>query len=307
MKKTDISDHTFGGDWTEEKLARVREYLSQYRQVFKKQTFLRTWYVDGFAGTGTRADREASPEQSTTDHLFEDVYDDTETNTFRQGSATIALSLEDPFDRYLFIDQRQRHVDALATAVKESHPALLERCEFKRGNANEVLKQWCAERDWKSERAVVFLDPYGMQVEWTTIEALAATRGIDLWYLFPLGIGVSRLLTRDGAIDELWCRRLDLLFGTADWRTRFYNVRQEEDLFGSREVVERDAPAEKIQKFIEERLKTCFVKVADGLILRNSRANPLYSLCFAAANERGAPIALRIAQYILKKAKPKGR
>ena len=119
MKKADIPDHTFGGDWTEEKLARVREYLTQYRQVFKKQTFLRTWYVDGFAGTGTRADREALPEHSTTDHLFEDVYDDVETNTFRQGSATIALGLVDPFDRYLFIDRRQRHVDALASAVKE--------------------------------------------------------------------------------------------------------------------------------------------------------------------------------------------
>ncbi len=42
---------------------------------------------------------------------------------------------------------------------------------------------------------MVFLDPYGMQVEWSTIEALAATKAIDLWYLFPLGVGVARLLT----------------------------------------------------------------------------------------------------------------
>jgi hypothetical protein len=42
------------------------------------------------------------------------------------------------------------------------------------------LKKWCKERNWQKERAVVYLDPYGMQVEWSTIEALAATKAIDL-------------------------------------------------------------------------------------------------------------------------------
>jgi three-Cys-motif partner protein len=63
------------------------------------------------------------------------------------------------------------------------------------------------ERDWQKERAVVFLDPYGMQVEWSTIEALAPTKGIDLWNLLPLGMGVARLLTYNGNNDEAWKRR----------------------------------------------------------------------------------------------------
>jgi len=45
---------------------------------------------------------------------------------------------------------------------------------------------------------------------------------------------------------------------------------------------------ENIQGLIQERLAICFAKVADGLVLRNSKSSPLYSLCFAAANERGA-------------------
>jgi hypothetical protein len=56
---------------------------------------------------------------------------------------------------------------------------------------------------------------------------------------------------------------------------------------------------EKIQEFIQERLGQCFARVAEGLVLRNSRSSPLYSLCFAAANERGAPTAVKIAQNIL--------
>jgi hypothetical protein len=59
----------------------------------------------------------------------------------------------------------------------------------------------------------VFLDPYGMQVEWSTIEALAATKAVDLWYLFPLGVGVARLLTHSGEIDEGWQNQLDWFLG----------------------------------------------------------------------------------------------
>lgn len=52
--------------------------------------------------------------------------------------------------------------------------------------------------------------------------------------------------------------------------------------------------------FILERLAMCFgKKVAKGLILRNSKMSPLYFLCFAASNERGAGPALKIANSIL--------
>ena len=70
-------------------------------------------------------------------------------------------------------------------------------------------------------------------------------------------------------------------------------------MFGDRETIARNATVENIQTFIQERLATCFAKVAKGLVLRNSKSSPLYSLCFAAANARGAPTALKIAQNIL--------
>jgi three-Cys-motif partner protein len=149
------------------------------------------------------------------------------------------------------------------------------------------------------ERAVVFLDPYGMQVEWSTIEVLGATKGVDLWYLFPLGAGVARMLKRDGELDPSWEASLHSVFGTREWRTRFYETKETETLFGPLQTVERDAPAAKIQDFIQERLKTCFVGVAPGLFLMNSKSSPLYSLCFAAANKKGAPTAIRIAKEIL--------
>ncbi|GAI54351.1 unnamed protein product, partial [marine sediment metagenome] len=55
----------------------------------------------------------------------------------------------------------------------------------------------CNNYKWQNNRAVLFLDPYGMQVNWETIKAIANTEAIDLWYLFPFGIGVNRLLQKD--------------------------------------------------------------------------------------------------------------
>jgi len=49
------------------------------------------------------------------------------------------------------------------------------------------------------------------------------------------------------------------------------------------------------------RLKTVFARVAENpLALRNSTNTPLYLLCFAAGNPKGAATAVKIAGDILK-------
>lgn len=291
-----MNEHTFGGNWTEDKLERLGKYLTTYRTIFvsnEKAKHFRTWYVDAFAGTGSRNE----PSTPTAPDMFDDVY--LETSGFRDGSARIALQLANPFDNYLFIEKSKARVGELQQVVATDFAPRLPRCSFLHGEANALLQQWCKERDWKKDRAVVFLDPYGMQVEWSTIQALGATKGVDLWYLFPLGVGVSRMLPRDGKITDAWSKRLDLIFGTHDWYNRFYQKNTTVGLFDEIETLERDAPEEKINAFIHERLGSAFFKVAKGLVLRNSKSSPLYLLCFAASNERGAPVAIRIAQSIL--------
>jgi three-Cys-motif partner protein len=291
-------EHAFGGDWTEDKLTRLSKYLAAYRSIFTSNAKARhftTWYVDAFAGTGSRA-TYGSP--ATGQGLVDEVYEDAESARYRDGSAKIALGLVSPFDRYLFIEKSKSRLSELDGLILREFPHWAARCELEQGDANAVLCAWCKKRDWTKERAVVFLDPYGMQVEWSTIQTLGATKAVDLWYLFPLG--VARMLTRDGKIEESWRRRLTILFGTGDWEERFYRMEAKKDLFGEWEQLQRDATVKNIQGYINERLDTCFTAVADSLVLRNSKASPLFALCFAAANERGAPIALKIAKSILK-------
>jgi three-Cys-motif partner protein len=118
-----------------------------------------------------------------------------------------------------------------------------------------------------------------------------------LWYLF---LGIARLLPRDGNIPEPWRKRLDVLLGAGTWETRFLQTVRQPGLFGNTENIERRVTDAAVGDFVMERLATCFgKKVAKTLILRNSKASPLYYLCFAASNERGAGPALKIANSIL--------
>ena len=149
---------------------------------------------------------------------------------------------------------------------------------------------------------MLFLDPYGMQVEWKTIEAVAGTKAIDLWILFPLGIGVNRLLTKSGDIPDSWRKRLNLLLGTESWYEEFYRVERKPTLFGETDDIVK-ATTETIGRYFNERLRSVFAGVADQpKVLRNSANCPLYLLSFAVGNQNCAPIALRIANHLLRKA-----
>lgn len=109
------------------------------------------------------------------------------------------------------------------------------------------------------------------------------------------------MLTRSGDIPKGWRQRLDKLLGTTDWYDEFYRVEHTPTLFGSDEERVVKASTETIGRYFNNRLKSIFSGVADEPgVLRNSANCPLYLFCFAAANDKGAPIALKIANHLLK-------
>lgn len=158
------------------------------------------------------------------------------------------------------------------------------------------------QKNWTKHRAVVFLDPFGMEVKWSTIEALGRTNAIDLWLLFPLGQAINRLLRRDSKINSAIKHRLDDFFGTEDWYQHFYKIYQENTLFGNQSRVRKIADFNLISSYFINRLKTVFADVSTNpRFLYNSRKIPLFLLCFAASNKKAAPLAIKIADDILKK------
>ena len=295
-----LNEHEFGGPWTQEKLERIRSYLIQYMTIFTKNpaaSFYTTIYVDAFAGSGYRTETK---EKHESDDLFPEL-NETEAQDFLKGSAWIALEVEPSFDRFIFVEKSADRVDDLNN-LKREFPKKADPIEVFTGDANDKLIKWCRETDWHKNRAVVFLDPYGMQVTWDLMETMARTQAIDLWILFPLGVAVNRMLTKGELPPEKWASHLTRFFGSDDWKEEFYHSYVQPTLFGDETTFDRkDAPFKKIGDYFVRRLKTVFADVAENpLALLNSKNVPLFLLCFAAGNPRGAPIAKRIASYILR-------
>jgi three-Cys-motif partner protein len=291
--------HRFCGDWTEAKLDVLAKYLRGYTTALKNTTFEKL-YIDAFAGTGYREARRDDEGPAVSPALLLPDLAEPEPQALLDGSARRALATNPPFDRYLFIERDAARCSQLET-LRAEFPQLADAIEIRQGDANAKIQALCSEA-WGRRRAVLFLDPYGMQVEWATIEAVARTQAIDLWILFPLGIGVNRLLVKSGDVPEPWRRRLDCLLGTQDWYDEFYRVESTPTLFGGAEERVIKASTQTIGKYFVKRLQSVFAGVApEPAVLRNSKNVPLYLLCFAVGNPgKGKDIALRIANHLLK-------
>jgi three-Cys-motif partner protein len=103
----------FGGNWTQEKLERVRKYLKAYTTIFAnnpKARYLKPIYVDAFAGSGYRASKR---KKSATNDFFPE-FADTDTQAFVKGSARIALEIDPQFKGYLFIEQDEGYTQEFA-------------------------------------------------------------------------------------------------------------------------------------------------------------------------------------------------
>jgi three-Cys-motif partner protein len=292
------SRRQFGGRWTQQKLDLLRKYLSAYTTILSKQSQkfpLRFAYIDAFAGTGYRELKETG---SSTNLLLPELAG-LEPQQFLQGSARIALECVPAFHRYVFIEKDAAKIAELEANLRRDFPEKEKQIIFHHGDANTVIQDLC-EKNWKLHRAVLFLDPFGMQVAWPTIEAIAGTRAIDLWILFPLGVAVNRLLTRDGQISEPWRRRLDEIFGADDWYKEFYRTTTTLTLFGEVAQTEKLASTPVIMDYFVRRLKSVFPHVAENpLPLYNSKHSPLYVLFFAAGHPKAGKTAVKIAQNIL--------
>lgn len=277
---------SFGGDWTREKLERVSAYLSAFQKVLKHQKF-ELVYIDAFSGDGgveLKGDELPLLEQG---------------REFTEGSARRAIALQRPFDRYHFIDASRASLDKLRDFVKREHPELLGRMHFQCGDVNAEIPKAMGQLDRNRERAVVFADPFGMQLDWDTIQSIGS-KPADFWYLAPT-MAINRVLTRDGNLPDSWARRLDRALGTEDWRTGFYRSNTIGTLFGDETTTEKTGGIDEIESFIHARLATVFMMAPNKLRL-SDRGRPLFSLMFGCSNSSPQAFgkAIKIANHLLK-------
>jgi three-Cys-motif partner protein len=277
----------FGGNWTQQKLQILSKYLKAYRTIFAKNErarYFQVTYIDAFAGTGVIPRHNI--EGSLTELLPALVEAEVE---FRKGSVRRALEIDPPFHRYVFIEKDRAKCDEL----------LALRAEYaNRGiavvndDANAALLKWSGTIDSRRERAVAFLDPFGAAVEWSAIQAIAGTKAVDLWVLFPFS-AVNRMLTRERKPVRSWADKLTRVFGTGDWEGEFYSSITLTPLIDPEQEYERFykvANNDRIIRYFAKRLHTIFPEVAEPGLLFNSRGL-LFVFYFASWNKTGAKIA----------------
>jgi three-Cys-motif partner protein len=212
------------------------------------------------------------------------------------------------FDRLLLIEKNPKRFAALERLAAdfpqrkiEPHP----------GDANEVVQGFCRKTQWrgpssdapKGMRGVAFLDPYGMQVDWATVEAIAATQSLDVWYFFPL-MGLYRQAANLAVkISPRKRARLIKVLGTDEWEAVWYDKPHgPTDLFDRTAEAVRTADVNGIEAYVKRRLETVFKgAVLKPLRFHNDRGHPLASLFFAVSNPslNAVKPATRIANYIL--------
>lgn len=268
--------NNFGGLWTKKKLNILADYLNFYTTALKNKKFKKI-YIDCFAGSGEVFTRD--------EELIE-------------GSAQIALDIDNKFDEYYFIEMLDENIAKL-NELKEKHKEL--KINIIKGDCNIILPQILEKINWKFDRAVLFIDPYATQFKYSTLEKVAATKAIDVWYLFPYS-AINRLLTKDGNIDESWSNILTECLGTEDWKTELYKESTQMNLFGNEDKEKLGKQA--IQEYIFNRMSAIFSYVSPEYIeLKNKNNSPLFLLflLISSDNIKAKALVKRVERYILKK------
>lgn len=287
----------FGGPWSLIKLDTVARYYSSFTTALKNRSF-NLVCIDAFAGSGhfTYSPQDASP-----------LFDEDRVIETHAGSARRALSTKPPFDQLFFIESGTRNIAALNAASTEFPSA---KVDIRQGDANVEVARLCRELDWKTTRGVIFLDPFGHSVEWSTIAEIGKTK-LDLWYLFPLS-GLYRNVPIDrNDLTSDKTAAVTRILGTPDWEAKFYeeparppdllSVLEVDELSRSGSARRRSADVDVMEGFVKSRLETAFPLVLRPRRLLGPTNAPLYSLFFAMANDSRAAqrVARPIAQHLL--------
>ena len=280
------------GPWAKEKLDCLSKYLNAYTTILRKQNFKGYFYIDAFAGPGTlrirRQQTTGSSQQSLikiSDHLAEDAG----ATEYISGSPNVALDTKYPFTDYVFIEietNRLHQLQELKHSYKDKIPS--RRIHIRKLDCNDYLTKLLKDTKWSSWRGVVFLDPFGMQVPWSTVAEIGKTEAIEVFVNFPVGMAIQRLLPNSGVFTRAQRNKLNQYFGTEEWFDVLYS--SEQNLFG-KQTQKTQRAGDTLVRWYRKRLKHVFGHVSAAREIQNTRGRPLYYLIFAGHNKTGARIA----------------
>ena len=258
------------GKWSEGKLSLLNKYLNSYTNIMKGQTWCKNgyYYIDAFAGTGKPKSKD------------EERYID--------GSPLIALKMKYSFRSYIFIEKESWRIKKLEKLKEEFSNIDI---KIKEGDCNKIIVEEITPliRYRNFNRGIIFLDPFGMDIDWSTIESIAKTQALEIFMNFPvMAINRSILINNPNKLIKDKIERMNKLWGSPNWMGDIY--KETPDLFGPR-IEKVKQTGKSLGTLFKKRLEEVFPHVTFPLVMRNSINAPLYCLIIASHNPTGKKIA----------------
>jgi three-Cys-motif partner protein len=251
------------GSWAADKL----DYLARYINVFEtsmRNKWTVRYYIDLLSGPGKNRVRESGE--------------------VLLGSPLIALTTQHPFTHYIFVDNSPENTAALRERCSVSPYS--DRVTILTGDCNTLVDQIVAQIQpvqWQSLN-LAFLDPEGMELQWSTVEKLARLPRMDLIINYPQG-GLKRGMRQ--VFEANPPTKVDRFFGGS-------RVARDIREVPAKAPPRRPAlsPAGPIQKQPGETgLPVTYIGIVDtgdSPLIRNvQRRAPLYRLLFASKHPLG--------------------
>ena len=188
------------GPWSEVKLEIIRKYAKAYSQIFANRPGLAHLYIDAFAGAGRHISKRSGE--------------------LVPGSPAIALDIEPPFREYHFIDIDGLKIQLLEDLAKQRKSVVVHHGDCNVVIQNELLALL---RYDQFKRGLSILDPYGMDLKWSTVDGLAKTGTTDVFINFPvMDINRNALRVDPDKISSDQSARMTSFWGGDTWRNEFY-------------------------------------------------------------------------------------
>lgn len=280
----------FGGNWTIEKIEIFMKYVPAYLTIMHatimNNHYAKKWklmYFDGFAGSG---------------EINGNKYD------FLEGVATQVLKVDTPrvFDMYYFVEADNENAEKLKETIKNTYPERKNCFVVSEDFNQKALDLAKFLKKSSNYKVLAFIDPYGMEVNWASLEALK-NFSIDMWILVPTGMGVNRLLKKDGNISDAWLGKLSKFLGMNKQEILdfFYKKETKLTLFGNEELIKKEENTiNKVGELYQAKLKEIFKFVSIPYPLKNSQNSTMYHFLLASNNKTAQDIANDIMNNLLK-------
>jgi three-Cys-motif partner protein len=285
-----MAKELWGGEWTNQKLDAFEKYVKAYLAIMNSYRDKYDWqlvYFDAFAGSGTRGIEQEK-------EFFNELGITEEELSVYKGAAERVIGIKQRgFDYYYFIENDADSKNKLESRLNELNKEQNRNLIYRTTDANKQIVELA--KDMKNNyrlRALILLDPFGMQVNWDSIQQLEGTHA-DLWILIPSGVIINRLLDRQGKLTHI--EKLKSFFGLSESQIRdfFYKNESQTTLFGEETIVQKiSQPISKISELYIKRLGTIFKEPAKkSLEMKNGRNVSIYHFVFASNNKTATKIA----------------